>query len=84
MRVIWKDVEGYEGYYQVSNDGQVKSLDRYITRSDGVVYFRKGKPMVQNLNTDGYPTVHLSRDRKGERISVHILVAKKEKASMRS
>lgn len=76
MEVIWKDIEGYEGYYQVSNDGQVKSLDRYITRSDGTVYFKKGKLMVQTLNTDEYPTVHLSRDGKGERISVHILVAK--------
>ena len=27
---IWKDVAGYEGYYQVSNLGQVKSLDRYV------------------------------------------------------
>jgi hypothetical protein len=29
MKEIWKDVFGYEGYYQVSNLGRIKSLDRY-------------------------------------------------------
>lgn len=76
MEVIWKDIEGYEGYYQISNDGQVKSLDRYITRSDGTVYFRKGKTKAQTYNMDKYLTVKLSKDGKDERIAVHILVAK--------
>ena len=31
MREVWKDVKGYEGYYQVSNCGRVKSVDRVIT-----------------------------------------------------
>ena len=33
---IWKDIKGYEGWYQVSNQGRVRSLDR-------TVYFRDGK-----------------------------------------
>lgn len=32
---IWKDVPGYDGYYQVSNYGHVKSLQRVITRENG-------------------------------------------------
>ena len=28
---IWKDIDGYEGLYQVSNLGRVRSLDRIIT-----------------------------------------------------
>ena len=30
MEEIWKDVIGYEGYYQVSNLGNVRSIDRYV------------------------------------------------------
>lgn len=32
---IFKDIEGYEGLYEISNAGTVKSLDRMTTRSDG-------------------------------------------------
>lgn len=32
---IWKDISGYDGFYQVSNLGRVKSLDRTIVRSNG-------------------------------------------------
>ena len=39
---IWKDIKGYEGYYQVSNLGRVKSLDRYIIDRRGVKLFLKG------------------------------------------
>ena len=31
----WCDVEGYEGFYQISNLGRVKSLERYIVRNNG-------------------------------------------------
>ena len=31
----WRDIEGYEGLYQVSNEGRVKSLERVITRKNG-------------------------------------------------
>ena len=32
MEEIWKDIEGYEGIYQVSNLGRLRSLDRYYTK----------------------------------------------------
>ena len=34
-QVIWRDIVGYEGYYQVSNMGQVRSLDMYLTCRNG-------------------------------------------------
>ena len=34
---IWKDIEGYEGKYQVSNKGNVKSLDRKVLKGNGQV-----------------------------------------------
>lgn len=73
----WKDIAGYEGYYEVSSYGNVRSKDRYIyPKNANKPVFRAAKTMAQNLNSDGYPTVHLSRDGKSTRISVHILVAK--------
>ena len=35
QKEVWKDVPGYEGYYQASNLGRVKSLDRRVEFSDG-------------------------------------------------
>lgn len=75
MEEIWKDVQGFEGYYVVSNLGNVRALDRYILHSNGVVQPRAGHVMVQTLNSDGYPTVKLSKDGKSIRIAVHRLVA---------
>lgn len=75
MEEIWKDISGYEGYYQVSNLGKVRALDRVITRINGTEYTKHGRMMSLVLNTDGYPTVKLSKDGKNIRIAVHRLVA---------
>lgn len=72
----WRDAPGYEEYYQVSSYGNVRSVDRYIIRSDGVKQFRKSKLMAKTPNTDGYLTVHLAKDGVQKRIGIHILVAK--------
>lgn len=40
---IWKDIKGFEGFYQVSNLGRVKSLDRAIIRSDGTLARYSGR-----------------------------------------
>lgn len=71
----WKDVEGYEGIYKISNLGNLKSLDRYITRKDGVTLFKKGKLMTKKINLDGYCIYHLSKDGKESHVSAHRLVA---------
>lgn len=75
MEEIWKEVSGYEGYYEVSNLGNVRSVDRVIVKSDGVVMPRRAKAMKRCLNQDGYLTVKLSKNGKSERIAVHRLVA---------
>lgn len=54
MEEIWKDIQGYEGLYQVSNLGRVKSLGRSgkgCSLEDRVL-----KPMI---NDDGYELVNL-------------------------
>lgn len=58
---IWKDVPGFEGYYQVSNLGVVRSLDRWVTYSNGRRQLYKSIEVGGCLN-NGYRLVTLSRD----------------------
>lgn len=71
----WKNVVGYEGYYIVSDTGRVRSLDRVIRRSDGVVQTRRGKEKKQHKDKDGYMKVKLSKDGIDKLLHVHKLVA---------
>lgn len=79
MEEIWKDIVGYEGFYQVSNLGRVKSLDRYIevTNKRGTLYRRpiKGRLLSLNNVNDDYISVTLTKDSIGISYSVHRLVA---------
>lgn len=72
MNEIWKDVVGYEGSYQISNHGNVRSVDRYITYPDGHRQFVKGKDsLFINENTCGYQFAKLKNKTK----YIHIMVA---------
>lgn len=59
---IWKDVTNYEGYYQISNAGRVKSLKRKHVPKDTIV---KG-----SITTDGYKQVQL---RKNGRVETRLI-----------
>ena len=72
---IWRDVVGYEGYYQVSNTGKVKSISRNIWNGKGYIK-SSGKLLKQGTNQKGYPIVYLSKNSKSKTITVHRLVAK--------
>ena len=68
---VWKDVAGYEGYYQVSNKGNVYSVERIDTlgRKQG------GLMLTIRFSTHGYPIADLYKNGKLETKSVHRLVA---------
>lgn len=79
MKEEWRAVPGYEGLYEVSNMGRVRSLDRWVDRPQGG-YLAKGKELKGWVNKAGYRTVLLY---KGEGrgngyvgFHVHRLVAK--------
>lgn len=68
---IWKDIEGYEGLYKISNKGNVLSLYGW----NGKSYYQREKILVGGISTTGYRTVWLSNGNEGKRVKVHRLVA---------
>lgn len=71
----WKDVEGYEGLYQVSNFGRVRSLDHYITIRNGGKALHNGKIMIGGKSGLGYRKVTLCKDGVPKGVNLHRLVA---------
>ena len=71
----WRPIEGYEGLYEVSNLGRVRSLDRYIKYSNGNIHLHKGKMLSPTKDTVGYLKVGLYCNGKYKMFSVHRLVA---------
>lgn len=71
----WKSVEGYEGLYEVSDLGRVRSLDRVTdaTRRNAMVI--KGKVLKPGLAANGYYTVALCKDGKPKSHTIHSMVA---------
>lgn len=74
MKEIWKGIDGYEEFYQVSNLGRVKSLDRVIKKSK-YSYMIKGKVFKTSLNNKGYAQTELTKGGKRKYFKVHRLVA---------
>jgi hypothetical protein len=69
MEEIWKDVDGYEGYYQVSSFGRVRSLDRVVNN-----HFYGGRILCLASDSDGYKVVGLHKNG-SKTVKVHRLVA---------
>ena len=71
----WKDVKGYEGFYQVSNKGQVKSLERLTEAKPGVLRKVSKRILKPGINSSGYYSVVLCRNGKRKSVTVHRIVA---------
>lgn len=72
MEEIWRPVKGYEGIYEVSNIGNVRSLSRKDSRGR----FHKGRYISTRVNPHtGYPVAHLCLDGEKKLREVHRLVA---------
>ncbi len=71
----WRDVVGYEGLYQVSSVGRVKSLSSPITSANGDVRITNERIMKQTLNAYGYPQLTLHKNGDSKLCRTHRLVA---------
>ena len=73
----WRDIEGYEGLYQVSNYGRIRSLGRtLIEKNTNKTKILKGKILKLAKCTNGYEFVQLYKNGKAKQHLVHRLVAK--------
>ena len=61
---VWQDIPGFEGHYQASTEGKIRSLKR-----------GKVRELCQPLNADGYPQLKLTMNGKSKTFRVHRLIA---------
>lgn len=71
----WRDIAGYEGLYQVSSWGRVRSLDRMVIAAYGSMKLQKGRLLKLGFDKDGYQQVNLWKNGKKKTHTVHRLVA---------
>lgn len=70
---IWKDIPGFEGYYQASSFGQVRSLDRIVPLKDGRTRFAQGRILRPGITTN-YLSVSLCISAIEKSFLIHYLV----------
>lgn len=70
----WRDIGGFEGFYEVSNLGRVRSLPRVVTGKNNTPRTLSGKTLKNKYNK-GYSVVNLSKDGVVKTFQVHRLVA---------
>jgi len=72
---IWKDIKGYEGLYQVSNYGNIKSLKRTVPHGAIKTISKKEKIMTLKKTHKGYYSMQLYKGGKRKGYAVHRIVA---------
>ena len=76
MEEVWKDIEGYEGRYQVSNCGRIRSFLTKGVRNNVEIYDENYHIMKPVHNIFGYCVVRLYKNDGGKAFAVHRLVAR--------
>lgn len=71
----WKDIIGWEGFYQVSSFGRIKTIKKEVLRRDGTILVISEKIRKLSHQKNGYLKVQLVRNGKGISYWVHRLVA---------
>ena len=75
MNEIWKEIPGYEGYFEVSNLGNFRSMDRMVKYKNGGLRKYPGKPLKVEQMQDGYQRIVLMKESIKKRYMCHRLVA---------
>lgn len=78
---IWKDIPGYEGLYQASSMGNIRSLGMWTNSKNGSIQYRKGRVLKQGITHQGYHNVVLCKDggKKTFQVQTLVLLTFKEK-----
>jgi hypothetical protein len=71
MNETWKTVPGYDGLYEVSDHGRIRSLDRVVKNGGESAYWRDGKMLSAPVGKTGYRGVQLCREGKRKNVRVH-------------
>ena len=74
MEEIWKPIEGYENYYEISNKGRLRSVDRVVQDKNGVKMPIKGR-LIKCGTCQGYKIYNLYKGGKYKSVRIHRLVA---------
>lgn len=74
LNEVWKPIKGYEGLYEVSSLGNVRSVDKHLMWGNQYCLF-KGKPKKAFPNSMGYLRAELYKNNQGKKYFVHRLVA---------
>lgn len=72
---IWKPIIGFEGIYEVSSHGRVRSLDRIVECKNGALKPKKGLVLSPKIEKSGYLAVNLKYGGSGIMKRIHCLVA---------
>lgn len=72
---IWKPIVGYEGYYEISNLGRVKSLERWVKQGSSTRHVKESIKKT-HVGAYGYTSVTLCKNKKSTDIPLHRLLAK--------
>lgn len=84
---IWKPVIGFEGYYEVSNMGNLRSVDRLV-QGEKRSFFKKGKLLNPSIDSKGYKYIKANKDfckrseRKNYRIHRWVIAAFKYESNL--
>ncbi len=71
----WKTIEGYDGFYQVSNFGNIKSLERLVDNHSGFKKLLKEKYLKTHISKTGYFVVDLKKEKQRKTFKIHRLIA---------
>lgn len=74
MDIEWRKIPGYEGFYEASSTGEIRSVDRLVNSVRGKRHI-SGRVLKEYIDKDGYSKVSLCKYNKSKTFSVHKLVA---------
>lgn len=72
---IWKPIPKFEGCYEASNQGRIKSLERTVNRRGNTTRIVPGIILAPIVNDKGYVVVNLNKDGRKSRKRVSIIIA---------